>query len=574
MPFTTQDANKHKKGMTAKQARQWTHVANSALSKCIKGGGSDETCAPKAIQYASGVIKKQQEERYQRDYGDKAREEEFIELGDDLKSYIDTAIAEFTKAEKEVIETESETMVDENNNYQECDEMKPKLTEILKSNIKEFNKPLGEFENMIRSAFRATFKPSDGDEYALWTRDVFVEHPVFGSGVAVEYEGANYLAPFEIDADGEITFAMVDTWKKIELAWRFVEEVQMLPGKTAEKETVTEPQELAEVEIKESDEQMTEIKIGEVFTGTEKKTAIIINEKEYKGVSPEKRRSTLKMEMAVIYPGFGNTKDNNYYSKELLMSEKVAKALEGVKMYPTDHKSNEYSERLEVAVIDKVSRYSPEGAPIVEVTVFDPDFAEKTRNRAEGNKLHTLECSIAASGRAVNGEVNGKKAKIVKEIDEFFSVDFVTRAGAGGKTVGLLESESKEVEPMGKKTEDGKTTEEEVEVKETEKETEDISIKEKETPETPPKLSKEKVTELINASTLPNESKERLTEMEYADEAKLKEVITKEIDYVVKLTKSGKPFESVSATNQEKEIKSHDERMQDLFERYEINVRS
>jgi hypothetical protein len=56
MPFTSADADKHKKGMTPKQKKQWASVANSVLNECIKKGGNDESCAPKAIRIASGAV--------------------------------------------------------------------------------------------------------------------------------------------------------------------------------------------------------------------------------------------------------------------------------------------------------------------------------------------------------------------------------------------------------------------------------------------------------------------------------------------------------------------------------------
>lgn len=56
MPFTKEDAKKHKKGLTDKQSEQWSAIANSVLSKCIAKGGSDATCAPSAIRQANGVV--------------------------------------------------------------------------------------------------------------------------------------------------------------------------------------------------------------------------------------------------------------------------------------------------------------------------------------------------------------------------------------------------------------------------------------------------------------------------------------------------------------------------------------
>lgn len=56
MPWTARDADRHKKGLSAKQKRQWAAVANSVLARCLKDGGTDASCAGKAIQQANGVV--------------------------------------------------------------------------------------------------------------------------------------------------------------------------------------------------------------------------------------------------------------------------------------------------------------------------------------------------------------------------------------------------------------------------------------------------------------------------------------------------------------------------------------
>lgn len=58
MPWTAADAHDHKKGLTPAQATRWAKIANSALAACLKNGGSDATCAPKAIRQANGVVGK------------------------------------------------------------------------------------------------------------------------------------------------------------------------------------------------------------------------------------------------------------------------------------------------------------------------------------------------------------------------------------------------------------------------------------------------------------------------------------------------------------------------------------
>ena len=55
MPWKTEDVERHKKGLDDKGKERWVATANSVLADCIKKGGTDETCAPKAIRIANGV---------------------------------------------------------------------------------------------------------------------------------------------------------------------------------------------------------------------------------------------------------------------------------------------------------------------------------------------------------------------------------------------------------------------------------------------------------------------------------------------------------------------------------------
>src|SRR3990167_5857833 len=61
MPWSVRDVDKHKKGMTRKQKKQWVAVANSALKSCMDDGGSEEDCAASAIKQANGVAGKAKE---------------------------------------------------------------------------------------------------------------------------------------------------------------------------------------------------------------------------------------------------------------------------------------------------------------------------------------------------------------------------------------------------------------------------------------------------------------------------------------------------------------------------------
>lgn len=53
MPFKVSDVDKYKKGLNSSQKKKWVEIANSILNDCIDNGGSDKTCAPKAIRIAN-----------------------------------------------------------------------------------------------------------------------------------------------------------------------------------------------------------------------------------------------------------------------------------------------------------------------------------------------------------------------------------------------------------------------------------------------------------------------------------------------------------------------------------------
>ncbi len=58
MPWATSDVEGHIKGLSDHQKTVWVAVANRALAACVKDGGSDATCAPKAIRQANAVAQK------------------------------------------------------------------------------------------------------------------------------------------------------------------------------------------------------------------------------------------------------------------------------------------------------------------------------------------------------------------------------------------------------------------------------------------------------------------------------------------------------------------------------------
>lgn len=150
-------------------------------------------------------------------------------------------------------------------------------------------------------------------------------------------------------------------------------------------------------------------------------------------------RGPLEMKIAIIRPGFGNTKDGHYYTRELL--ERHKGLFEGAKMFETDHNGEDKSTRTWVSTITDVPGLDESGALLGRVIVHDPNFAERAVNLKRAGLLHLLPNSIFATGTSKEGEAEGRKAKIVETIDKVHSVDWVTAAGAGGQALDLVEGE-------------------------------------------------------------------------------------------------------------------------------------
>jgi len=251
-------------------------------------------------------------------------------------------------------------------------------------------------------------------------------------------------------------------------------------------------------------------------------------------------RAPLTMQVQLIRPGWGNSKQNHYYPAAMLRRD--AHVFEGVKMHTSDHKANEKSERTEVSVIEKIVGFTDDGAPIARVSVFDPVFAEKVRNRAKGGHLDTLECSILGNGTATPYEKDGRKGKIVESITDAESVDWVTRAGAGGKALNIAEGEPTTTNEGVNMADQVKIVVETIPpVAEAAPVVEVATIP---APAAEPtRLSELEVTALLEAEKrLPVASRARLAEGQYVTADAVKAATVKELAYLKELYGSGQPF--------------------------------
>lgn len=142
----------------------------------------------------------------------------------------------------------------------------------------------------------------------------------------------------------------------------------------------------------------------------------------------------------LIAPGHGST---GYYSAEVLKEAATKGVFDNAQMFIDHATEEEEAARPEGSVHALAAKGGkatfredgPEGAGVYTTAKAYPDMAAFLNSRSKD-----IGVSIRALGKAVQGQVAGRVNRIVKSLDTLRSADFVTKAGAGGKLVSLLES--------------------------------------------------------------------------------------------------------------------------------------
>lgn len=249
------------------------------------------------------------------------------------------------------------------------------------------------------------------------------------------------------------------------------------------------------------------------------------------------REPPLVLDMAIIAPGWGNKRDSNYYSREMLARE--AQKFSGAMMYATDHVAAEKNVFTQVGRVRGIKGFTDDGSPIGEVAIWNGQLAADVRRRAEVGELDTLHCSILAKGRVREFEKDGRKGNYVESIEEVLSVDLVTKAGAGGHALRLVEADMNEdVKEAGQLAESEAAP---VEAAATETDAVEVAPVE-DKPVTPSNLTEAEVSDALAATQLPSWARDWLAEGNYSDYVTLAAAVERATERVRKVTRAGEVF--------------------------------
>lgn len=252
----------------------------------------------------------------------------------------------------------------------------------------------GDTRNALELALRSEH-PTPGDGYWLWVRDVYDDMVVYE--YTTPNDGTLYRRSYTMSDSGTVTFGVAE-----EVTAQTVYAPVGAPAATTESIALT----------------------SDLVPLIERAV-----------------RADNTVPLKVIQPGWGSS---GYYSSELLQRDGPKVFTEGLHMYLDHPTDSENSERPERSVKDLAGRlvsdaYWQENGAAGPGLYADAEVFAPFRDVLDEIAPH-IGVSIRAAGRISEGERDGRTGRIVEELVQAESVDWVTRAGAGGQVVTIMES--------------------------------------------------------------------------------------------------------------------------------------
>lgn len=409
------------------------------------------------------------------------------------------------------------------------------------SNTSEVDGDLRDIASGIDDAFEVAYAPAtqwrEGTPARYSTRSVFMAHPEMGDSIIVRDRDENKLYAVDYTQNSEgIVFVPRAEWKEVKLTYKFVAPAQTTESEPQEPES--EPAQEPEGAM-ESFTESLEAMLPESITDADDLSALSEAERATVG---EGRRAPVLVDMQLIEPGPGNQRDGHYYPAEVLKRD--IHVFKSAEMFACDHKESERSERTKVGIVlDVPTRFTEKGAPVGRVLIYDPDQAEKTRNRADRNVLSTMQCSIFGTGTAKRGKVGEVEYNVVESLTEGKYLELVSKAGAGGHALNLAESEDGGVVMDDRTKETIVETPEAAPAEAPPTEVQEVKIEEA-TPEPeaqPVQLTEAEVGEVLDAVELPESYKVIVRRHTYTDKGDLAEAIVEVEKAFKETTAAGSP---------------------------------
>jgi hypothetical protein len=581
MPWKADDAEKHTKlADTDKKRELWAEVANGRRKACLKKGGDEKKCDASAIQQANAVLENAKEAgvdvlQIAQDLDDLKGELILAELDIEVVGEAEVSGKVFKTVDGEKFPASDFLVVEDTSEpstwhlqVKRHGEVDRRLMGGAKAALTSpggyrGNKYEGPKKAEAIRKLKALYKAEDLE----WTKEAKAMGEYLGSDggivpVTIVDQPVLYgpTSFDDLDAEEDARKAAAEADKRTYQLHRLIDNVMRdadiddkataltaLIGEFIERISTDVEQAAGEEGTQESlvedfggfDSVVTGAEADAIITALATEQIATLSE----GLDADNPRRPVVVDLRIIKPGPGNTRSNHFYPAETLRRD--AGVFKGADLFVTEHDGAQRGEPTKVGKITDIVRFEPSGAPIGRSVIYDPNLAEKTRNRAACGQLDTLHCSILGLGLVRPGKVDGKDYKIVTGLLEGPIVEFVSRAGAGGEAVALVENET----GGQAMTEANKTT------------TQPTAGTPAPAPATPPAatatqavdtataenaaptfLAEADVKAAVEATNLPKAFKSALSAAQYKDEPALDASIAEAVAEVKALTGSGQVF--------------------------------
>lgn len=423
MPWTAADAERHVKGLSLRQRRIWARVANERLAACLSDGGKREACEASAIRQANAVAKEVSESMEISEAATiKAKLQGFMRQADRLLA--DRALPKKVREQIAGIRKDLKRTWDELGGEDDSGDAKGEggkaagaeesartfADEALR--VIDTAASFGRRQDLVRKALEARYPaPEDKPWKTAHVRELFPDHVIFG----LDAEGAEgyslQKSAYSIDETGSEPRVSLGEPKAVVQVYAEVDEAG--GGRARE----AEDWETAGGEF---------VPLVEQAVGRDGCVTV-----------------------KVIEPGWGTS---GFYPSDVLARDGPKVFTRGTQMFWDHPTPGEEAERPErslrdlAGVLAEDARYRDDGPKgpglYARARVF------KGYQDAVNDMAGDIGVSIRASGKAAYGEAEGREGKVIEAITGRKSVDFVTRAGAGGQVVQLFESHRGRTDPL------------------------------------------------------------------------------------------------------------------------------
>lgn len=319
--------------------------------------------------------------------------------------------------------------------------------------IKEAALPMNTSHDALRGHLRTAIRTAHGVTGDMWSSDGPWVNDVFPGHVVYQHKGETFKRSYKVTqgAAGTDPTVTLGTHKKVHVA--YVDSAQESLKSTVAILSLTPKEGWVEDSIKICKEMGVTVTYedGSIQVLESGEAVLCMTTEEFTAVKESTKPQIVPVK--IIAPGWGSMA---YYSKEVLARDGPTVFTKGTHMMWNHPTATEEADRPEgdlsdlAAVLTENAKWNetgPKGPGLYAKAKVFSDYAQQVSEKG----AH-IGISINAGVKAHEGEAEGRQGRIADQFVKAYSVDFVTKAGAGGAPIVPAMESDRRINSPGKET--------------------------------------------------------------------------------------------------------------------------